>query len=62
MLPSCQHSIMSHEIVPFIFMSHIKMPTEIKSDLTPSFSQHLQGSLQVPGSENHTRQVVDFIF
>lgn len=36
MLPFCQHAVMSHEKFPSVFMTYIKIRTEIKSDLTHS--------------------------
>lgn len=36
-LPFCQHAVMSHERFPVISMTYIKIPTEIKSDITYSF-------------------------
>ena len=36
-LPFCHHDAMSHERFPFISMTYIKIPVEIKSDLIYSF-------------------------
>ena len=39
MPPFCQHAIISHERFPFISMTYIKIPMEIKSNFIHSFIQ-----------------------